>query len=156
MKDEFESYLSGIGMGEVLRERVRAIETLVSAILPEEITHVFVSEYVDSESNRQFEKLYFITPAYLVEASEFVSGDTTNFEVDLIRDSIINVQFTVKSYDFREASDSSRLNFRYTTGVLAAELKASKENCDHLFRVLRECLLPNLRTTPIQVQHTGL
>ncbi len=150
MKKEFESYLSDVGMGGVLIERVRDIDTLVSSVLPEEVTHIFVGEYLDSEGTRQFENLYFLTPGYLVELRNFVSGDTTEFEVDLIRDSIINVMFVVKEYNFQQASDASRLNFRYTTGPLGAELKASKGNCDHLFRIIRDCLLPNLRTAPVQ------
>ena len=147
MKEEFVQYLGLIGMGDALIERVSALERSIAAILPEEITHIFVSEYIDKEDNRQFENLYFFTGGYLVETRNFVTEPRT--EVDLIRQSIINVQLTLKDYDLRSASQASRFTFGYSTGPLSAQLRASKENCDHLLRVVRECIIPNFaESTP--------
>lgn len=147
MKPEFTNYLGEIGMGTVLIRRVSKLERAIAAILPEEITHIFVSDYIDQEEQRQFENLYFLTPGYLVETRNFVAQQS--LEVDLIRQSIINIQLNYIEYNFRSAAAASRLNFRYTTGLLGAELKASKDNCDHLYRILRECIIPNLAPSSV-------
>lgn len=142
MNDETVDYLQKIGMGDALADRVRTIEKLVLAVLPDEVSLVFVSDYLDDEGNRQYENLYFTTPNYLVEVLGFVSQQT--FEIDLIRNNIINLRYESRDYDFKHATEQSRLSIRYTTGPLSAHLKASRENCDYLLRINREAFLPNL------------
>lgn len=141
MKSQFTNYLSAIGMGRTFIRRVSELEKRIALILPEEITRVFVSEYIDQEDQRQFQSVFFLTPSYVAEASNFVAEES--FEVDLIRQSIVNIEVNYKDYDFRSAAHASRLTLLYTTGFLSANLKASRENCDYLLSLLRDCIVPN-------------
>ncbi len=146
MRPDFVEYLKGLGMGDVLVERVESIERSVLAVCPEDTLDLFVGEYIDEDGNRQYEKVFFFTNHYVVESRDF--KNTNQFEIDYVRGSIINLKVTADSFDFLQPTDQSRLNVQhYATGELRAEFKASRENCSHLLEIVRRYLVPNLGAT---------
>lgn len=144
MKQEFEDYLRGLGMGDVLVARVEETATMVHAWVAGPLDHIFVSDGWTPEGQRQYESLFLLSKDLVVEARQFVI--TNDFEVDAIRADVHNLKVTVKDFDFTTTTDASRVNVRYSTrSGLAAEFRASQANCVHLQEVIKSCILPNLR-----------
>jgi hypothetical protein len=103
---------------------------------------MFVSEYLQENGERIFENLWFFSPHYLVEAHQFIGTD----DVDITPHGVLCwLRVTKIDYDFVKATTASRLFVNMsaaTRGGLAANLKASRENCDHLRRIVKTRLIP--------------
>lgn len=143
MKAEFERYLKSIGMTETFRERVETIYAFYAEICPDEITDIFVSEYIKEDKSREYENLWFFSSKHCMEAHNFVTTD--NFDMDSMRNKVSTFTIEKRDYDFKKATEESRVhlkvNFPYT--LRACEIKASKENCDYLKKILLKYFLPN-------------
>ena len=143
MKDEFVSYLKTIGMTEPLLERVKSIHDFYEAIFPNEITSVFVSEYVNQDGSRQYESLWFFSLKYTMEAKQFTTTD--NFDVAPIHKQIRHWLVEKQEYDFKEATTTSRFTLTFLTrDDVIGTLKASGTNCDQLRDVVAKYMIPNL------------
>lgn len=147
MKAEFEEYLRGLGMGDVLLERVTEIERSVRPLCPEELKYVFVAEYVEEGGMRQYEDLFFFSDNYAIQATNFVNRN--ELDMDRIGKSISSLKIVGEQFDFAAPTEKSRLSVRYYTATaLRADLKASRENCAHLLAIVRTCLVPNFINEP--------
>lgn len=143
MKDEFLEYLESIGMTKTLRKRVETIYAFYTEICPDEITGIFVSEYIKEDKSREYENLWFFSSKHCMEAHNFVGTD--NFDMDSTRNNVATWTIEKKDYDFKKATEKSRVhltvNFPYTLRV--CDMKASKENCDYLKNIFLKYILPN-------------
>jgi Flp pilus assembly CpaF family ATPase len=144
MEQRFESYLKKIGMTGTLRMRAQEIYRFYEALLPDdEITDIFVSEYVDSEGRRQYDSLWLFSSDYIMEASQFVTKDS--FDMLRITNRVARWEVVKKDYDFKSATDRSRLTLTIQfADRLSGLLKASMYNCDHLKDMLIKYFLPNM------------
>ncbi len=60
MKQEFVDYLKSIGIkaGSLL-DQIESIYEFYLEMCPDEITDIFVTDYIDSEGKREYENLWF-------------------------------------------------------------------------------------------------
>jgi hypothetical protein len=140
-------YLASIGLGQPLIDRAYAHYRFMQRICPEPIEDIFVSEYTAEDGHREYESLWFASATYVMEAHQFVSGDTSDI-VSLVG-GISRLIFERQSYQFEAATDSSRLtvqvdfDFGARTGGVSGILKASGSNCEKLKEFVEAHFLPN-------------
>ena len=144
MKDEFKKYLEAIGITEILHRRIKTIYEFYEKICPNEITNIFVTDYITEDGTREYENLWFFSKKYVMEAKLFIQKD--DFDITPIQNRIIYWTIQKQDYDFKKAIEKSRLylEFRLDTGGIC-ELKASKENCDYLRDIILKYVVPNLK-----------
>jgi hypothetical protein len=75
MKPEFEEYLGSIGVPAALRERVAIHYESFAVLCPEEITGIFVGEYITQEATRIYDSLHFCSASFIMEAKNFAVAD---------------------------------------------------------------------------------
>jgi len=148
VKEELEEYLRSIGITEkVFLDKIEDICNEVSQMISEEIVDFFVVEYTKKLGEREYESLILVTENYLNGVAEFLSSE---YEISFRKKDKEIAKFTIKKkdYDFKEATDKSRLEieffFTHSSYVMGGLYKASKQNCDHLFSYFKKYLLPNL------------
>jgi hypothetical protein len=143
MKAEFVDYLKAIGMTEPLIERVDSVHSFYETLLHDEVTDIFVSEYVTEDGIRQYESLWFFSAEYVLEAKQFIKQD--DFDITPIRGLIKYWKVEKKEYDFREATTASRCTVIFTTEPgTSATFKASGMNCDKIRDIALRLMIPNL------------
>ncbi len=144
MKEEFSAYLESIGIAKPLQERIEQIYEFYSEFCPEEITRLFVTDYIKDDGSREYENLWFFTPSFCMEAKQFILKNS--FDMDAISKRILNWEVQSRDYDFHQAGENSRLSLIFhLSDRRACQFKASKENCDYLKVLLQECVIPNMR-----------
>ena len=143
MKEQFTAYLKSIGMSDVLIRRVETIHEFYQDICHEEITGIFVNDFIKEDGNREYESLWLFSQAYLMEAKSFISKD--EFDMTPLNKKVEYWSVEKQDYDFAKATDKSRVNlkiaFRYPIDGI---FKASKENCDFLRDVFLKYIMPNV------------
>ena len=146
MEKEFIDYLESIDIKErVLLDRIESIYEFYLKMCPDEIKDIFVTDYIDSEGKREYENLWFFSDRYLMEAKGFAAGKD-DFDITPIKDRVEHCAIQKQGYDFKEATDKSRLHLLFkldTNGI--ANFKASKENCDVLRDIILRHVKPNLK-----------
>jgi len=144
MKEEFIKYLESIGLTKTLCERIKTIYEFYRDTCPDEITGIFVTDYITEDGSREYENLWFFSKIYAMEAKQFIVKD--DFDMTPIKNRIIYWKIQKKDYDFKKATEKSRLylEFGLDTGI-AGVFKASKENCDYLKDIILKYVLPNLK-----------
>ena len=137
------SYLAAIDMPAPLRERVKTIYEFYRKIIPDEITDVFVTDYLNKDGTRVYENLWFFSETYCMEAKQFITKD--DFDITPIKVRMRYVRIQKEDYDFKKATEKSKVNlyFGLETGV-TGDLKASNENCDYLKDTFLKHFTPNL------------
>lgn len=146
MKQKFVDYLESIDIKEgVLLDRIELIYEFYSELCPDEIVDIFVTDYIDSEGKREYENLWFFSDRYTMEAKGFAMGKD-NFDITPIKDRVKYYGIQKQDYDFKEATDKSRLylNIGWDTEV-SGDFKAAKENCDALRDIIFKYVKPNLK-----------
>jgi len=146
MKKEFIDYLESIDIKEgVLLDRIESIYKFYSEMCPDEIVDIFVTDYIDSEGRREYENLWFFSDRYVMEAKGFAAGKD-DFDIAPIKDRVEYYEIRKQDYDFKEATDKSRLhlNIKWDTGV-SGEFKAAKENCNALIGIILKYVKKNLK-----------
>jgi hypothetical protein len=142
MKKEFIGYLESIDIKEgALLDRIKSIYEFYKDMCPDEIKDIFVTDYIDSEGKREYENLWFFSDRYVMEAKGFAAGKD-DVDITPIKDRVEHCAIQKQDYDFKEATDKSRLHllFKLDTG-LSADFKASKENCN----ALRDIILKHVK-----------
>ena len=105
---------------------------------------VFVSEYLD-DGVRRYENVWFFTSDsyYALEAHDFIRND--HVDITPITGRVKNLIIRKRDYDFESATEKSRLSIEFVTNLdLEGEMKACKENCDHLKYIILTYFKPNL------------
>lgn len=144
MRSEFANYLKVIGMTDVLIKRVGEVYDFFQSICPEEITDVFVTDFLREEGNRDYESLWFFSKGYVMESKNFVTKD--EFDMTPLLKNIYYWLIEKQDYNFLKATEKSRLRIKvnFNPGLgMSGDLKASKENCDYLKDIFRKHFLPN-------------
>lgn len=144
-KNDVENYLSSLGMGTPLIERgLNVFDTYVD-LFPDGIEHVFVSEYRAEDGNRIYESFWLFSQNLIAEAHEFTSID--HGDLAPVRQGFAQVDISRNHFDLKRANANSRLTisakFNHTTAI-AAEFRASAENCEHLSALLQDYMIPKL------------
>lgn len=149
MKQEFASYLNSIDMSSTLIKRAADVFRFYAEICPEEITDIFVSEYVNEEGQREYENLWILSPNYVGEAHNFLDKD--DFDLTRIARNVNILRVRKEEYDFTAATHKSRLRLEFLfriqgqLGAVKGAMKASGRNCDYLKAIVLKYIVPNLR-----------
>lgn len=81
MKSEFIEYFKKIGLSAILQDRITVIYEYYQKILNNEISKIYVSEYLKEDGARMYEGLWFFSDKYTMEAKNFVSEDDFDMTV---------------------------------------------------------------------------
>jgi hypothetical protein len=140
MKDEFLAYTQTISLSTTLTAKVRSVFDFYSTICPEEIKWIHISDYFTQEGERVYEAVYLFSDNFAMEAKEFASRE----DFDLAPIELISyLGIKKQDYDLKQATEKSRLTlFFHFSEKAYVEMKASKENCDNLWSLFREYVLP--------------
>ena len=143
MKEEFIKYLESIDITKSLQGRIERIYECYKKLCSNEITGIFITDYIKEDGLREYENLWFFSEKYCMEAKQFISTD--NFDITPIKKRINYLNIEKKYYDFKKATDKSRLFLRIGLGFeITGELKAAKENCDYLKKIILKYIKINL------------
>lgn len=144
MKKEFIRYLESIDITNALRERIETIYKFYQEIYPDEITDIFIADYIKEDGLREYESLWFFSKKNCMEAKQFITKE--DFDVAPIKKRIYYWTIQKQNYDFKKATEKSRLYLRFEldTGVTCG-VKAAKENCDYLRKIILKYIVPNLK-----------
>jgi len=144
MKDSFVYYLHSIGMTETLMQRISTIFDFYSETCPDEITDIFVTDYIKQDGTREYENIWFFSSLFCMEAKLFITAD--DFDITPFKNRIVRWKIEKQNYIVTRATDQSRatVDFSLDTGVYG-KMKASKENCDYLWVIIQKYISPNLK-----------
>ena len=145
MREGFIRYLESIGITEALRKRIETIYGFYREICPDEIKDIFVTDYINGDGSRKYENLWFFSEKCGMEATQFTIKDS--FDIVPVLKRVWHWRIEKQDYDFKKATEKSRLYLSFDIGSYAfgGELKASKENCDHLRDIILKYVVPNLK-----------
>jgi hypothetical protein len=152
--DTTEQYLEELGLTNTVRNRLLEVVEFYRELLTEEISRVFLSETVGEDGQRLYESLWVITDHLVCEAHNALMED--NFDVASMASGFKHWFVKKTEYSPGVASTKSRLSVRFTmvNGVVG-EMRASGANCDALFGLVREVILPNTATVGIPTDWPG-
>lgn len=142
----FKDYLTEIGVTEPLRQRIDAIFELAAEMygaIVADTTDILVTDYVQEDGSRVYEGVDFYFKDYVISSLDLTGN--TDLRISKINTNVVFIQLRAKDYDFKKATDKSRLNATcsHTTATVSV-FKAAKENCDHLKEIIRKYFFPNL------------
>ncbi|WP_139128871.1 hypothetical protein [Micromonospora nigra] len=148
-----QRYLEDIDVTVHVMSRISKLLNFTQDLLPEgqSISRIFISETAGKEG-RIYEAAWFFTSGFISEAHHFLTDD----EVDFFQFTENIILLNIKKADFEpgEENDSSaRMRIKFSGGGgrgsnVGGELKATGKNCDYLYRIAKEILLPNtMRST---------
>jgi len=151
MKKEHIEYLKTIGLSDILIERVDSIYSLYKEVCPEEITDIFVDNYLKKDGTNVYESLWFFSGnSHVMEARQFAIVEEDIFDILSIPDQIVYCKFEKRDYNFKKATDKSRLSleiwFRDNEELLCI-FTASEINCDFLKEIYMKIIKPKLKKT---------
>ncbi len=144
MRKEFIKYLVSIGIiTKALRERIETIYECCKELCSNEITGIFITDYIKEDGSREYENLWFFSEKYCMEAKQFIT--TYNFDITPIKKRVNYCSIQKHKYDFKKATEKSRLFLRIGLGFdITGEFKAAKENCDYLKEIILKYIKINL------------
>ena len=144
MKEEFKKYLEDVDIIGAIGEKVERIYDFYREICPDEITGIFITDYIKEDGERVYEHLWFFSEKYCMEAKQFITTD--DFDITPIKNRIIHWELKKQDYDFKKATEKSRLHLEFEMDTtIEGELKASKGNCDYLRDIILEYIKSNLK-----------
>jgi len=144
MREEFTKYLESIGITKALCERIETIYKFYQERCPDEITGIFITDYMKEDGSREYENLWFFSEKFVMEAKQFITKD--DFDLTPIKKRVFYWKMQKQDYDLKKATEKSRLylEFSLDTGIRGV-FKAAKENCDYLREIILKYVAPNLK-----------
>ena len=140
---QISDYLATVGITGDLAKRVHSVYSFYSEQLNLVVTDMFVSEYLTQDGTREYDSLWFFTEDFMMEAKRFVKDD--NFDLAPIKGRVKHIVISKEDYDFKAATIKSRMNlFVSLETEISGDLKASRENCDHLKDIIRKYFVVNV------------
>lgn len=143
MKTKFSDYLKEVGINGQFLKRVDGIISFYSSIYTDSIQEIFVSEYRTQNGKREYESFWLFTSKFACEAKQFLTED--NFDTTPIAKKIKYWELKKTKYDLNTSTDESRMVVEFLMGTeISGSLKASKKNCEHLYKIFKEFIVPNI------------
>lgn len=142
MKSEWNDYLKQIGIKDQFYERVTNAFYFFNKIF-NDIQGIFVSEYVNLEGRHEYESLFFFTPTVILEAKRFITEE--NYDATPFNKKVTYWCIQKSGYDQAEATLKSRIKLDVSLiNHNGCQFKASGENCDHLWGIFQNYVVPNI------------
>jgi len=145
MKDEFRNYLETVGINTpTTLETIEQILHDASKICQDEIEAMLVDEYTQQDGKRIYNDLHLFSKKYSFTANQFLSKQ--EYYLLPLRGNITHLVIQKKDYDFEEPTEASRISvtFQFKHSEIQGVLTASKENCAHLWSIIKTHLQPNM------------
>ena len=146
MDSKFKKYYTSVGMGETLNKKMSAFHDQLKSIGCDTLQDVVISEYITDNGERQYINAIFFTTDFVYEIERFLSDSPTIWIAKLIGN-VGSYGLTPKDYNFTDITQASRLNLHciWTQGLkFELLIKTSKENCNHLLKLVNKYFKPNL------------
>ena len=144
MREEFIKYFDSIGITNALRKRIETIYEFYDEICPDEITGIFITDYMKEDGSREYENLWLFSEKYSMEAKQFITKD--DFDITPIKKRIEYWNIQKHDYDFKKSTEKSRLHLIINIDIgIVGDFKASKENCDYLKEIILKYVALNLK-----------
>lgn len=144
MKGKFIKYLDCISIANAFRNKIETIYKLCKELCPEEITDIFITDYIKEDGSREYENLWFFSDKHCMEAKQFRTRD--DFDIIHIKKRVTYWNIQKQNYDFKNATEKSRLFLRVNFEFgMSGEFKAAKENCDYLKKIILKYIMKNMK-----------
>ena len=144
LKEAMLEYFKTIGMTDPILERIEVIYDYAKSLAQgEEPNDVRVSEYVQDDGSRIYDHVIFYFKEIAVGGVDFLHTDRLSV-LGLGRD-VLTVHIEAKNYDFKKATDKSRLKIEIIYSATRSGWQASKENCDHAMYIFNKYTYPHIR-----------
>ncbi|MBM7408370.1 hypothetical protein [Methanococcus maripaludis] len=146
MKKEFIDYLESLNLSTDEIKRIEEIYAFYQSIeLFGEIQDIFVKEYTTERGERIYENVVFFSENYVGESKDFTNTDKDNYDMDFIKNKIFHWSINKKNYIFGKSNIGSQLIVTsYLPNKLFLNLRASRSNCDHLYKIFNTYIVPNM------------
>ena len=144
MEKEFIKYLESMGITKALRERIETIYECCKELCSNEITNIFITDYIKEDGLREYENLWFFSEKYCMEAKQFRTID--DFDIIPIKKRVTYWNIQKQDYNFKKATEKSRLFLRVNFEFgMSGVFKAAKENCDYLKKIILKYVMKNMK-----------
>ena len=115
----------------------------ITSINKEKLEDIFVEEYIKKDGSREYDAIRFYSKNFKFLADNFIKTD--DLRITKNNEAYTHIRIKAEKYNFKKATDESRLLvFGTTNKGYHTEIKASKENCDHLEYIILKYMIPNL------------
>lgn len=144
MEPHIIKYLDEIKLEGAFRDRLEEFYEFYVNELNLNILDIFVTDFIEKNGARQYENLWLFDGNYMMESKLFLTK--YNYDQMSIKGSINRWEINKTDYDFAIPTPQSRMTLSYQLLEMNAigELKAAQENCQHLYRIFKTYILPNL------------
>lgn len=142
--EQVQAYLENVGLRSPLVERGVDIVDKWESLYGARPIDIVVDDERDESNARVYKDLWGLYPDFVVEQYTWTAG---NFRGDVVslESGIVRFEYTVRDYNFVEATDASRMTLEVDFQArVAGTVNVSGANCDHLLRLYREYFVPNL------------
>jgi hypothetical protein len=143
---KFKEYLTKIGITDPLCQRIDALFEIAGVMYGAQVgdtTDILVTDYIQADGSRVYAGIDFYFKDYVISSMD-LTGDVV-LNIGRIRKNVVFIQTKAKDYDFKKATEKSRLYVTcHYTSANSSDFKASKENCDYLKEIIRKYVVPNL------------
>lgn len=142
MKTDWSEYLDSIGITGLFLKRVEEVLSFYQKVYSDQVQDILVTEYLDKEGNRHYESVWLFSETSIMEAKQFLQEDS--FDSATLSKQVTHWRVEKTDYDFDKASTKSRMVLHFAlVSRLSSELRASRENCDHLKALFFKYIVPN-------------
>ncbi len=143
MREELEQYMQAISLTTTLTARAKYLHDFYASFCPEEIRWMFINDYLTEQGERKLESILFFSESFAMESKNFSAQE--NYELALLQLPIRYLIIKKQDYEPGKATEKSRINMVFHLASRAYfEFKASRENCDYLWRLFQEYIVPRL------------
>ncbi|WP_406660587.1 hypothetical protein V7O66_12195 [Methanolobus sp. ZRKC3] len=139
---DFLEYFEKIGIGVILQEKIEEIYNFYQNVCSEKIEDIFIDEYINADGERVYEDINLFSESFVMVSNNFIK--LPDFFMCSLKNNVAFWAMEKIEYDFIEANEKSRMNLRVSFNSDAnASFKGSKENCDHLKKIMMKYIVTN-------------
>lgn len=143
MKKYFIDYLNSMRVTDILKQRINEIYKFYNFTCPEEIMEIFISDYFKKDGERVYSRICFFSESFYMETYDFETND--NFYITPLKNRIVSVSIEKEYYNFKKATEKSKLGLSFRFSEEEKHLSAGKSNCDYLRNIIIKYFLQNLQ-----------
>ena len=141
---KFTTYFESIGLTDNFLALAEKYSEIYINIYGDDIKDCFVSEYLDSNGTKNYENIWFFSDNFVCESKSFLFAAPT-YDTASIKNLISHWISSVENYELDRATLDARMTLEFTMSThTKAFLRGSGVNCEHLVKILKTYVIPNL------------